>query len=223
EPDLGSPLALYERIKGGLRISAVDAEASRAGIRVGQTLADARALLPGLITKEMDRSWLEAGFADFADWHSNASPLVAVMNDVTGFGDLVLDITGVDHLFGGERAMLRSMLTRLRTLGYTVAGAVASTIGAAWAVSHFARSQVIEDKDLFDVLDALPVAALRLNSNQIATLAQMGLETIGQLRQRPRKPLQARFGLSLLTRIDQAYAHVLERMTPRLSAIEHHV
>jgi protein ImuB len=223
DPDLGAPLALYERIKGGLRVGALDAEAARLGVRLGQSLADARAIVPSLTAKEMDRPLLESGFADFADWHSNASPMVAVMNDVTRFGDLVLDITGVDHLFGGERPMLRTLLTRLRTLGYTVAGAVAPTIGAAWAVSHFARSQVIDAENLLDVLDPLPVAALRLSEVQVATLGQMGLHTIGHLRQRPRKPLQARFGLSLLTRLDQAYGHVVERMTPRLPLAEYYV
>ena len=223
DPGLGTPLALYERIKGGLRISACDAEATRLGIRPGQNLADARALVPALTALEMNRPLLEAGFADFADWHSNASPMVAVLQDSAAFGDLVLDITGVDHLFGGELAMLRHLLTRLRGLGYTVAGAIAPTIGAAWAFSHYARSQVVDSDSLVEKLDALPVAALRLTESQIGTLAQMGLTTIGTLRQRPRKVLQARFGQSLLLRLDQAYGHVLERMTPRLPQVDQHV
>lgn len=222
EPGLSGPLALYERIKGGLRLAALDGEAARAGLRTGQNLADARAMLPGLTVREIDRPLLAAAFADFADWHSNASPLVAVLDDVSAFGDLALDITGVAHLFGGERAMLRTLLTRLRALGYTVAGAIAPTIGAAWAVSHFARSQVVEETGLADVLDALPVAALRLSPEQIAGLTQMGLTSLAQLRPRPRKPLQARFGQSLLTRLDQAYGVLQERLTPRLPIAERH-
>lgn len=217
---LTAPLALYERIKGGLRLAAIDAEAARLGLTIGQNLADARAMVPGLTVRELDRPMLESAFADFADWHSNASPLVAVMTEAAGYGDLVLDITGVAHLFGGERAMLRTLLTRLRELGYTVSGAVAPTIGAGWAVSHFARSQVVEPEALETVLDALPVAALRLDDAQHATLLQMGLRTIGQLRSRERKPLQARFGARLLTRIDQAFGVIEERMTPRLPVAE---
>jgi protein ImuB len=220
DPALQGPLALYEKIKGGLRLVAVDPEASRAGLRTGQNLAVARAMLPGLTAREIDRPMLQAAFADFADWHSNASPLVAVMTDSQLFGDLVLDVTGVTHLFGGERPMLRTLLTRLRDLGYSVAGAIAPTIGAGWAVSHFARSQVVESIDLVEVLDALPIGALRLDAAQIAGLSQMGLTSIGQLRSRPRKPLQARFGLSLLTRLDQAYGLIEERMTLRLPPAE---
>ncbi len=211
---------LYERIKGGLRLAAIDAEAASAGLKVGQNLADARAMLPGLTVRELDRPLLEAAFADFADWHSNASPLVSVMGERALYGDLVLDITGVAHLFGGEKPMLRLLLSRLRELGYTVAGAIAPTIGAAWAVSHFARSQVVDAANLAGVLDTLPVAALRLDEAQSSGLDQMGLKTIGQLRQRERKPLQARFGVSLLTRIDQAYGVLAERMTPRLPVAE---
>ena len=213
-------MALYERIKGGLRLAAIDAEAGKAGLTVGQNLADARAMVPVLTVREIDRPMLEAVFADFADWHSNASPLVAVMSDVTAFGDLMLDITGVAHLFGGERPMLRLLLTRLRDLGYTVSGAIAPTIGGAWAISHFARSQVVEPMDMETTLDGLPVNALRLSPVQIAGLTQMGLKTIGQLRVRERKSLQARFGLSLLVRLDQAFGQIEERMVPRLPVAE---
>lgn len=222
-PGLVGPLALYERIKGGMRLVAIDAEGQQKGLRHGQALADARAVLPRLTVQEIDRPLLEAGFADLADWHSNASPLVSVLTDNENFGDLVLDITGVAHLFGGEGAMLRLLLKRLRDCGYTVAGAIAPTIGAAWALSHFARSQIMSAENLESLLDALPVAALRLDQKHIATLTQMGLTHIGQLRSRPRKPLQARFGTQLLLRIDQAFGHLEERMTPRLPAIAHSV
>lgn len=222
EPALrDQPLALYERIKGGLRLAALDPAGLQNGLRLGQNLADARAIWPALTVREIDRPTLEAAFEDFADWHSNASPLVSVMADVSRFGDLVLDITGVAHLFGGEARMLSTLIIRLRKLNYRVAGAIAPTIGAAWAVSHFARSQVVEDDTLEALLDILPVAALRLEEAQVMTLAQMGLKTVGQLRQYPRKPLQARFGASLLIRIDQAFGEIEERMTPRLPLAEH--
>lgn len=215
------PLALYEHIKGGLRLAAVDPALMREGLRVGQNLADARAIEPRMVVREIDRPLLQTAFETFADWHSNASPLVSVMTDRDAFGDLVLDITGVAHLFGGEPAMLRLLLKRLRDLGYSASGAIAPTIGAAWGVSHFARSQVVEDASLDACLDALPVAALRLTESQISTFTQMGLTTIAQVRQRSRKQLQARFGAGLLIRLDQAFGEIEERMTPRLPAIDH--
>jgi protein ImuB len=216
------PLALYERIKGGMRLAALDPQLSREGLRIGQNLADARAIRPDMVVQEIDRPMLENAFGAFADWHSNASPLVSVLTDMAAFGDLVLDISGVPHLFGGEVAMLRLLLSRLRALGYTVAGAIAPTIGAAWAISHFARSQAVSEDNLQTILDGLPVAGLRLSESQHATFLQMGLTHIGQVRQRPRKPLQARFGAELLMRIDQAFGDIEERMAPRLPQLDHY-
>lgn len=213
---------MFEHIKGGLRLAAIDQNLAREGLRIGQNLADARAILPAMEVREIDRDMLENAFAGLADWHSNASPLVSVMTDRAAFGDLVLDVTGADHLFGGETAMLRHLLFRLRQLGYQVSGAIAPTIGAAWAFSHFARSQVVTEEKLSS-LDDMPVAALRLDEIQIANFSQMGLIRIGQLRQRSRKQLQARFGSQLLIRLDQAFGDIEERMTPRLPEVDHHV
>ncbi|MGV8956090.1 MAG: Y-family DNA polymerase [Cypionkella sp.] len=222
EPALSGPLALYERIKGGLRLAAVDAQAAAQKLGIGQNLADARAMAPGVTLREIDRPLLEAAFGTFADWHSNASPMVAVMTDMSPYGDLVLDITGVSHLFGGELEMLRTLVLRLRGLGYAADGAVASTIGAAWAASHFAPNRVVPAQETAGLLDRLSVAALRLLPMQVAGLTQMGLKSIGQLRGRDRKGLQARFGASLILRLDQAYGFAEERMTPRLPIAERH-
>ncbi|UXN74467.1 DNA polymerase Y family protein [Devosia sp. A8/3-2] len=203
-----------------MRLAAIDAAAGRAGLSVGQNLADARAMVPGLTVLELDRPLLEAAFADFADWHSNASPLVAVMSDVTVFGDLVLDITGVAHLFGGERAMLRTLLTRLRELGYAVSGAIAPTIGAARAVSHFARSRWW--KPPISILRSMACRPPPCDSTRprLPGLPRWGSKASANCRTRERKPLQAEFGASLLLRLDQACGHIEERMTPRLPPAE---
>ena len=59
------------------------------------------------------------------------------------------------------------------------------------------------DEPLADALAPLPVAALRLQDGQIDALDRVGLKRIGQLYGRDRKGLQARFGESLLRRLDQ--------------------
>src|SRR5690606_25936830 len=96
------PLVLWEKIKGGMRIVALDVAASRAGLSVGQNISDARALVPDLVVLEHDPDFTAHVFSEFADWHSNASPIVAVADSMAPYGDLILDITGVAHLFGGE-------------------------------------------------------------------------------------------------------------------------
>lgn len=203
-----------------MRLMAVDAAASMAGLAPGQNLSDARALVPDLEVREADRYGLEHIFAEFADWHSNASPIVSVLADAAPYGDLMLDIAGVAHLFGGEEKMLGHLTERLQGLGFTVSGAIADTVGAAWALSHF-RPGIVAPGGQRQALAGLPVAALRLTEEQSAGLNQMGLKRIGQLYDRPRKALQARFGQPLLVRLDQALGEIEERITPRIPVAEH--
>src|SRR5690242_20378751 len=115
DPSLASltrPLVLWEKQKGAMRVVALDLAASAAGLFIGQSLSDARAICPILEAREIDQQAVTQLFADFADWHSNASPLVGLMTDRHPYGDLVLDITGVSHLFGGETAMLERLTGR---------------------------------------------------------------------------------------------------------------
>jgi protein ImuB len=216
----GRPLALWERQKGAMRLAAVDHLAAAEGLRPEQSLSDARAMVPGLELREIDRTYLEQVFADFADWHSNASPIVSVLADISPFGDLVLDITGVTHLFGGESKMLSTLTNRLEVLGFTVAGAIAPTVGAAWAMAHLSPGRIVATGDERSALAMLPVAALRLDEARIDSLCQMGLKQVGQLYDRDRKALQARFGLPLLNRLDQALGLIEERITPRIPVAE---
>jgi protein ImuB len=216
------PLVLWEKLKGGMRIAALDLAASRAGLSVGQNITDARALVPGLLVHEHDPDFTAHVFSEFADWHSNASPIVAVHDAMAPYGDLILDITGVAHLFGGEERMLATLTGRLRTLGYSTHGAIADTVGAAWALAHFDPGRIVPEEALEASLADLPVNALRLSEAQVAGLNQMGLKTIGQLHGRDRKALQARFGASLILRMDQALGVIEERVTPRIPVAEHH-
>jgi protein ImuB len=54
---------------------------------------------------------------------------------------LLLDISGVAHLFGGEAALAEQVVRDFALRGLTVCVAVANTLGAAWAVAHHNGSQ----------------------------------------------------------------------------------
>jgi protein ImuB len=216
------PLVLWEKIKGGMHLAAVDTAASAANLMVGQNLSDARALVPDLEVREIDQTQIAQAFADFADWHSNASPIVAVHDAIVPYGDLILDITGVAHLFGGEEKMLALVVGRLRALGYSATGAIADTVGAAWAMARFSPGRIVPPDEIEGALAELPVVALRLDDAQVAGLNQMGLKRIGQLYGRDRRALQARFGASLIIRLDQALGLIEERITPRVPLAEYY-
>ena len=214
---------LWEKQRGAMKIVELDAAASGLGLFAGQNLSDARAIVPDLEAREIDRDTTARVFADFADWHSNASPIVSIVTDISPWGDLALDITGVSHLFGGEAQMLERLTHRLTGLGYTVNGAVASTLGAAWALARYMPGRVVAEGNEQAMLRALPVAALRLETEQVESLKQFGLKQIGQLYARDRHALQARFGTSLLLRLDQALGWLEEKPAPRLPIAEYSV
>jgi len=217
------PFVLYEKQGSALRLAAIDTRASQRGLAIGQSLADARALVPSLVAREIDHDLLAAIFANFADWHSYASPIVAVLADTAPYGDLVLDIKGVEHLFGGEAAMFERVTGRLAELGFTVRAGIADTIGTAWALAHY-RPGILPSgplETLTHALSALPVAALRLDAGQVESLHRLGLKQIGQLAGRERKAMAARFGHSLVLRLDQALGLAAETLKPRLPAVEY--
>ena len=62
----------------------------------------------------------------------------------------------------------------------------------------------------------LPLAALRIDPEIAAPLAQAGLTTIGDILDLPRAPLAARFGQDFVRRIDQALGREDEPIAPRL-------
>lgn len=217
------PLALWERQRGAMKLVALDAAASAKGLVVGQTISDARAIVPDLEVREIDRGYTEQVFADLADWHSNASPIVSIHHHDTPWGDLVLDISGVSHLFGGEEPMLNLLTSRLERLGLSVSGSVASTVGAAWAIARYSAGQIVAEGMEERAMTNLPVAALRLDDDQIENLKQFGLRNVGELYGRDRRSLQARFGYSLLLRLDQALGWVEEKIVPRLPLIDRSV
>jgi protein ImuB len=67
-----------------------------------------------------------------------------------------------------------------------------------------------------DALSPLPLAALRLDTEVLDALMQVGLKRITDVLDRPRAPLAARFGEGFVRRLDQALGIVDEPIAPRL-------
>jgi protein ImuB len=204
------PFAVTREDKGHLFIAAANTLASRAGITIGARLSDAKALLPNLETVADDPEANACVKQQLIDWCGRYSPLVADDR----FGGIVLDITGCAHLFGGETALLQDLQTRVLNTGYRVRGAIADTLGAAWAVARYGKQVIVTGKELPDVLNPLPVEALRLPKEITAELRRVGLASIAAVRKIPRQPLAVRYGSGILLRLDQAFGQAEEPITP---------
>jgi protein ImuB len=174
--------------------------------------------------------WL--ALEQLAEWCQRFSPTVGIEPSPRP-DTLLLDISGLAPLFGGEEALADEALDAFSGRGLLVRIALAGTIGAAWARAHFAENadcglRIAEGEESskcgvrsseFGVrgqgtnsasrnpqsaFSSLPIAALRLPEETVVTLAGLGLRRIGQVAALPREMLSSRFGPELLRRLDQA-------------------
>jgi protein ImuB len=173
------PVVLTVEGTHGLIIHAVTRAAAERGARPGARLTDARALDPSLAAIPADPAGDAALLQKLARWAGRWSPLV----EVDGCDALRLDVTGVAHLFGGEKGLVRDVERRFAQLGLTTRVAIAPTAAAAAAQARFGPAP----------LEKLHVAALRLNADTVRMLERLGLKTVGALLDMPRLALARRF------------------------------
>jgi protein ImuB len=206
------PFALLETVRAVRRLSAVSLEAARLGLRVGQKATDAAALVPDLVSAEAEPEADAAALTALADWCVRFSPAVAI----DAPDGLFLDVTGVDHLWGGEARMLEDFSARLAANGLPFRCAIADTPGAAWAFTHFGLDGTIAPPaGQAELLKLLPPAALRFETETWAQVERLGLRQLGQLMSIPRGPFARRFGRAALNRLDQALGREREALTFR--------
>ena len=178
-----APLALITETAHGPRIDAANAAARAHGAARGMMLADARTLCPAIEVRASDPAGDLAFLERLALWAMRWGPWSA-MDAPDG---LLVDVTAVAHLFGGERRLLTDVRARCTARGLTVRAAIAPTAGAAWALAHYAGGQaeggaiLAPDDDMPARLADLPVAALRLDNDVLLVLKRLGLKRLGDL------------------------------------------
>jgi protein ImuB len=204
-PAAGLPFALVEGGAKGLRLAAVNAAARRFGLARGQRLADARAQVPDLLSEPHEAEEDLKSLLGLCRWMERYSPWVSPEPP----DGILLDVSGVPHLFGGEAAMLRDMAERLAAYGFGIRSGIADTIGAAWALARYGGDRV----------EALPVEALRIDAESVRTLRRLGLKTVGALLDLPRATLARRFrgetiAENVLIRLDEMLGRRDEPLNP---------
>jgi len=144
------------------------------------------------------------------EWCDRYSPLVSQ----DGCDGIVLDITGCAHLFGGEGDLLLDIRRRLHRMNIEAHAAIADTWGAAWALARYGNKFIVHGENTVAALDPLPVEALRLPSEIVLELRRLGLLHVAAVRKIPRSSLTARFGSTLVWRLDQAFHKAEDPLTP---------
>lgn len=222
--DPKNPFALIlKNSRGAAILHALNPAARRAGLRRGQTQADARAMIPHLICKPADVEADARALTALAVWAERWSPSVSLDPSGEGLEGLFLDVTGAAHLFGGEVALLAQIRDRLAEAGAPARAAMGPTPGAAWALARWGgdggqAAPIAREDGLRETLAPLPVEALRVDERTLTQARRFGLKRIGDLYPMPRAGLARRFrdgaGVGLVQRLDQALGFAGEALTP---------
>ncbi len=206
-----APLVIAGRASNALYIHALNRSAQRLGLHPGQPLANARAMIEGLAVVPADEKADLELLETIADWCDRFTPLVA--------GDppdgLLLDITGVAHLFGGEAMMLNYVREKIAAQGFAVQAAIAGTSLAARALARYANGTIALPGAEAMSLAPLPIAALDCGEEKLRALKRAGLKTIAQVADRGRAELAARLGADFLTRLHVMLGAEEKPLTPR--------
>ncbi len=161
---------------------------------------------------------------ELALWCEQFSPLVGLEPECEP-SCLLLDVTGLATLFGGEMALAERVVAQFRQRGYQVRCAIADTVGTAWATARFGRylDSTTVDTTAGDFplrlvqpgaglvpLGPLPLAALRLDDSTRELLHRLGIRCVRQLAALPRAELTSRLGDQVVQRLGQAEGTIKE-------------
>ncbi len=165
----------------------------------GQTLAEARAILPELDVLPADPEADAATLRELAQAATRFTPMAAA--DLPD--GLWLDLTGCSALWPDEAAMLAAIAVWLAVPARL---ALAGTTGAAWALAHAGGPDrhICPPGGEAKALARLSPALLRIPPAAVASLRRVGLRDIAALARIPRAALTRRYGPELVRRLGQA-------------------
>ncbi|MDF4024664.1 DNA polymerase Y family protein [Luteibacter sp. PPL201] len=193
------PLVLVDGPVQTRTIIALNREAKAAGLRAGQRLSAAQALLARFEVVPHDPAEVTRWQTFLAGVAYRYSSEVALLPHA-----LVLEISRSRGLFGDWPAVERRLRDDLTGLGFRHRLAAAPTPHAAYVLAGISDGLAVGAfEHLRRALDAVPLQKARLPAPAADALPGMGIRTLGQLLRMPRDGLRRRFGVSLLEVLDQ--------------------
>ncbi len=194
-------------------MTAIDAAAFKAGVRIGMAAAKAQAMISGLHLIDADPAGDALAIERLALWMLRQYTPVVAIDAPDG---IVMETEGADHLRGGELPMLTGLVNALRGRGLHARAAIADTWGSAHAIARATRREVIVVPvgETAKAVVNLPISSLRLSPDIVSGLTVLGFRTVGELSATPRAPLALRFGPELGRKLDQMFGRLAEPIDP---------
>jgi protein ImuB len=195
--------AEQKQIDATAKLSAVNASARRYGVREGQTIAEACALVSSLVIREVTEAEVRETLGRIAEVGLSLGANVAVEAPDT----VCLDITGSAHLQGGEVALACEFANRVRGMGHSVRIAISDGPRLARAFAQWFSPDSADPEDrgvcvvpsnrTVSALSALPLMALPISAETVAWFVRLGVFTVGELVALPKQALGSRLGESM--------------------------
>ncbi|MBI3670012.1 MAG: DNA polymerase IV [Acidobacteria bacterium] len=176
-------------------VASASYEAKARGVRTAMSFREARRLCPAAIV-------VPGQYEHYADYAERVRCLLGNFTpavEVAALDDFYLDFTGTDRLYPDFAATLRHMQQSIfdqTDLSVSVGAATSKLVAAVASRLERPRGfRIVPPGTEEEFLAPLPVAKLHgIGHVHTATLAERGIETIGQLRQVPLAALEATFG-----------------------------
>jgi protein ImuB len=189
----------------GAVFTAVNDAAKRFGIRAGQTVAEAYAIVAHLVVREVSQGDVAARLGEIAEIAMGFGPTVAFEAPDTVW----VDVTGAQHLAGGEEALALELGARVRALGHVVRVAVSNgpllaRAFARWGRTNREGSLVVSSHETAVRIGELPVRALPIGVDLSAWLVRLGVHTVAELARLPRSATASRLGDDAARALDLA-------------------
>lgn len=200
-------------------LDAVEDEARRYGVRPGQRVTEAAALVASLVVCRVTHGEVDAALGRVAEVALGFGPTAAlqlrearVADARTPWGDapfdtVWLDATGAAHLVGGEEAMLAEIEERVGALGHRARLSIAGGPRLAQALARWApgitgapgsrgRYPIAPSspEGAAGSLAPLPLSALPIDPATVSFFLRLGVFTVGDLARLPRPSAGARLG-----------------------------
>jgi protein ImuB len=190
-------------------IVAADDTAQALGVAVGQKRATALSLAPQLLLGQAD-DWRDAQALQAVAHAALAfTPTVCL----SGPDGVLLEVQSCLRYFGGLQALVQRLRDTLAPLGHRVHCVSAPTPqGAALLARLHEDLHATEHRLLARALECAPLRVLAAGERHEQLLLGMGLRSIADVRQLPRRGLARRFGEDLLDEMDRAFG---DRPDPR--------
>ena len=197
--DAASAFALIDGPVQRRQVVAASAAAQSAGVRCGQPLAAAQALLPSLQTLLFDAA------ANMRLREAVASIAYACSEQVNirEADAVILEIGASLRYFGGWPRLAQGLRQQLRQLGLRHRLGVAVTPLASLLAATHKDGHIVDARNLHALLRATPLRQARLHETTVTTLEAMGLHRLDEVLALPRGGLRRRFGAELLDHLDR--------------------